>query len=166
MYRTPKTRRSLFVNGPDRQRFLQKVEKMPSGCWLWRGARTSANSHGRGGYGRMFIDGREELAHRVAYETYRGPIPPGLTIDHLCKRPACCNPQHLAVVTVRENILRGNSIFAKNARKHQCVRGHRYTPATTGKQKRGRFCRICRRQDYANYRARQKAKRTERACVS
>lgn len=143
----------LSLNGADLQRFLSKVRvDSTTGCWLWTGATTSANSHGAGGYGRFWFDGREVLAHRAAYETYKGPIPPGWTVDHdPCNRPACVNPAHLVARTGKENILRGQGIFAQNARKSACLRGHPFTPENTGVQKRGRFCKTCRREDYKRY---------------
>lgn len=52
-------------------------------------------------------------AHRVAYELEREPIPPGLEPDHLCKNRACVRPDHLELVTHRENVLRGDGFYAK-----------------------------------------------------
>lgn len=72
------------------------------GCRVWTGSRL------RAGYGRLTIDGRTHLAHRVSYETFVAPIPAGLTIDHLCLNKACILPAHLEVVTVQENIRRAN----------------------------------------------------------
>lgn len=97
------------------------------------------------------------LAHRAAYVLYKASIPAGYTLDHRCDTPACVNPAHLAVATHRENILRGNGWAAQNARKTVCKNGHPYTPETTGQQKRGRFCRICRREDFKRYHARVRA---------
>ena len=150
---------SLALTEKDLARFLDKVEIDENGCWLWRGARTSANSHGLGGYARFWLNGREELGHRVAYETFRGPIPEGRPLDHGCKpvpQPACVNYEHVEISTHKENILRGDGCFAQNARKTHCKRGHPFTTENTGKQKNGRYCRTCRREDWRRYRARQR----------
>lgn len=75
-----------------------------SGCFLWTGCATPA------GYGMLTATALgERYAHRVAYIVHRGPIPPGLTIDHLCRTRCCVNPDHLEVVPLRENILRGKA---------------------------------------------------------
>jgi hypothetical protein len=47
------------------------------------------------------------MAHRAFYEDYRGPIPPGLVIDHLCRVRLCVNPSHMEIVTRGENTRRG-----------------------------------------------------------
>lgn len=88
-----------------------------SGCVLWTGC------VGEWGYGVIGIAGKNRGAHRVAYELARGPIPSGLTIDHLCKVPSCINPDHMEPVTVTENNRRrwGNS--AKDTR-YFCAKGH------------------------------------------
>lgn len=73
-------------------------------CWPWVGARNSA------GYGVVRINGINHLAHRVAYERTVGPIPEGLTIDHLCRTRSCCNPAHMEPVTREENGRRGELV--------------------------------------------------------
>lgn len=106
----------------------------PEACWLWRGA---INSDGYGCLNRARAD-------RLAYIYCRGPIPSGLTIDHLCRVRQCVNPWHLEVVTNKENCLRGISRSAMNARKTHCLHGHElsreniYLPPSGG-----RHCRIC-----------------------
>jgi hypothetical protein len=62
-------------------------------CWLWTGR---ANDHG---YGRF----KDTMAHRVAYELVKGPIPAGLVVRHRCDNPPCCNPAHLEVGTPADN---------------------------------------------------------------
>ncbi len=70
-------------------------------CWIWQWKKTKK------GYGGLRHDGREVMAHRHYYEQHRGPIPPGMWIDHLCRVPSCVNPWHLEPVTPAENIRRG-----------------------------------------------------------
>lgn len=71
-------------------------------CWIWTGAASPE------GYGRIWTGERTAEAHRVAYEQMVCEIPEGLELDHLCRRPACCNPYHLDPVTKAINIARAN----------------------------------------------------------
>lgn len=68
-----------------------------SGCWEWAG-----DMHGRG-YGRARVLGVTHLAHRLAYETWVGPIPEGHVVRHKCDNPPCINPEHLETGTVSDN---------------------------------------------------------------
>jgi len=62
------------------------------------------------GYGIVGDDARRtRLAHRVVYATLRGPIPHGLTLDHLCRVRGCVNPAHLEAVTNTVNVRRGSA---------------------------------------------------------
>ncbi len=85
-------------------RFWAKVRESGE-CWQWTGARQ------KGGYGKLGMRRpgvpKTALAHRLAYEHWRGPIPVGLTIDHLCRNPGCVNPWHLETVSMAVNIKRG-----------------------------------------------------------
>src|SRR5438105_3395615 len=66
-------------------------------------------------------------AHRIAFElATRTQIPKHLQIDHRCRVRCCINPQHLELVTVRENVLRGVGITARNVQKDTCPEGHPY----------------------------------------
>jgi len=120
-----------------------------SDCILWEGTVTDK------GYGWE----RNQYAHRKAYERAKGQIPPGLQLDHLCRNRRCVNPDHLEPVTRKENILRGESFSAQNARKTHCERGHELTPENTYMRKDsrgGRQCKTCRAEDMRRYRRERK----------
>lgn len=100
---------------PD-ERFWSKVDASAP-CWVW-----TAASAGKG-YGKFTLSAngktRYPLAHRYSWELLVGPIPEGMTLDHLCKNRKCVNPDHLEVVTQAVNCLRGESPPARNARKKE-----------------------------------------------
>jgi hypothetical protein len=77
-------------------RIATKIELAIDGCWTWTGAKAS---HGYGNTART-------TAHREVWELLIGPIPDGLTLDHLCRNPLCVNPDHLEPVTCAENLRR------------------------------------------------------------
>ena len=90
-------------------RFWEKVDRRgPGECWPWKGAVV------RGKYGAVYGQwyGRSLTlkAHRVAYTFTVGPIPEGLTLDHVvargCGGGLCCNPGHMEPVTQEENVRR------------------------------------------------------------
>lgn len=127
----------------------RRISLSPSGCWLWMGS-VFQNS----GYGRIKVSGRTMVAHRFAYEVLRGPIPGGLTLDHLCRVRRCVNPDHLEPVTPRVNVLRGETITARNAGKTQCDRGHPLAGANLFVRKDGRRrCRECERRSQRRLRS-------------
>lgn len=72
--------------------FTRFLPDPQSGCWEWQGGKCK-------GYG--VIGGRG--AHRVFYERYNGPIPPGLLVRHTCDNPGCVNPDHLELGTKQDN---------------------------------------------------------------
>jgi hypothetical protein len=88
------------------QRFWTKVDRSgPDGCWLWLG---QLNQWGYGHFRRTLAPGQHQTvkAHRFAYTLLVGPIPAGLTLDHLCGHHACVRPDHLEPVTNAENLRR------------------------------------------------------------
>ena len=125
-------------------RLLDLIVIDENGCWIFQGAKVR-------GYGRFAIGTKTRgdrvltSPHRVAYMYFVGPIPDGLELDHLCRVPACCNPDHLEPVTSSENVRRGTSLPAVNARKTHCKRGHPFDEANTMIDCNGsRQCRVCR----------------------
>lgn len=121
------------------ERFWAKVEKTDE-CWLWTAGLD------RDGYGSFRMNNRNWRVHRIAFEDTGQVIPEGLVIDHLCRVRNCVNPDHLEPVTNGENVLRGDTVTAKNARKTVCDSGHDFTPENTGWQSSvtpKRYCKKC-----------------------
>jgi hypothetical protein len=126
------------------QRFWSKVDKSGE-CWVWTGA---INNYG---YGVIGKERRTLTAHRVAYELLVGPIPGGLTIDHLCHASAstpcvglshkcphrrCVNPEHLEPVSPGENARRKPKVIF-------CKHGHLFDERNTYELHGKRSCRKC-----------------------
>lgn len=83
----------------DKCRFMAHIQKTGS-CWLW----TSAQD--RRGYGRLcFAGSKHAVASRVSYELFNGPIEKGKLVCHTCDVPACVNPEHLWLGSVKDNAI-------------------------------------------------------------
>jgi HNH endonuclease len=116
------------------------IEEPNTGCWIWLGSRT------KGGYCQVKIGYKHVYVHRWAFEQFRGPIPAGLSIDHLCRTRSCVNPAHMQAVTHADNVRRSVS-----ATKTQCRLGHELA-----RGKNQRFCPVCQRESRRRYEIRQK----------
>lgn len=101
------------------ERFWSKVDKdgpVPEiapelgPCWMWKASFSTK------GYGRFsYPGGKYCAAHKYAYELLVGPVPDGLELDHLCRNPACCRPDHLEAVPHAENMARAYAVREERA---------------------------------------------------
>ena len=121
-----------------KQRIEDNITIDSNGCWVWLKCKD------RDGYGKIKFNGKMQYTHRLSYETYVGPIPEGLQLDHLCRVRHCINPDHLEPVTNAENSRRGNT-GKHQATKTHCPQGHEYTEKNIYRWKNQRCCRACRR---------------------
>ena len=113
-----------------------------TGCWNW------SNYIDAGGYGRIMFNNHQESAHRVFYAWKKGKLPRGKSkiipqLDHLCKNRKCCNPDHLELVSFKENILRGNSPSAQHSKQLICKNGHILPSKPNLLRKNGKTERVC-----------------------
>ena len=85
-------------------RLKEKVEIDPrTACWNWTASLRPT------GYGQMRYLGTTELAHRVSWMLFRGPIPKAanrygtMNVLHHCDNPKCVNPEHLFIGDQSDN---------------------------------------------------------------
>lgn len=130
-------RKILARNGDTlEQRLLRRVQK-GADCWIWAGRILAT-------YGVMWFHYERLWAHRVSYLVYKGPIPEGMLIDHMCRNRLCVNPDHLRVVTPRQNSIENSvSLPALNVVKTHCKHGHEFTELNTYRHNGKRQCRRC-----------------------
>jgi hypothetical protein len=138
----------IYVREPIQDRLERHSVAIPfAGCFVWTGAVDKL------GYGRIGMQGKSKLAHRISYQHFVGEIPQGLELDHLCRNPSCINPSHLEAVTRKVNTDRG--LCAETHKKRfaamtHCKRGHEFTVENTylHPKKQSRGCKICRNLSY------------------
>lgn len=80
--------------------WAERSEWLPNGCYEWLGARSRKRS---GIYGAARYEGRVQPAHVVAFKKYRGPVPPGWHVHHVCEFTLCVNPAHLQAIPSEVN---------------------------------------------------------------
>lgn len=105
-------------------------------CWI------STYSTQSAGYAQVgWKDGakvRNTTAHRAAWQHYNGPIPQGMTIDHVCHVRPCVNPWHLRLMAHALNSADQPQIKTCVETGRTCAFGH---PIVQGTGKA--FCRTC-----------------------
>jgi len=113
------------MRGPVLERCERQIEPEPnSGCWLWTGIKNNMGY----GYASVGHSGKV-LAHRVMYASRYGEIPRGGIVRHTCDLPACVNPDHLRLGTMKENT---QDMLRRGRHRVVAVRGeaHRWAKLT------------------------------------
>lgn len=131
------------------QKIINRIEPQESGCW-WYPAVTSNKGYATTRIGWPVT--KSMSVHKLSWIYYKGDIPDGMVIDHLCHDPAeceggnncvhrrCVNPDHLALVSEAENSKKSVRVF--EFRTH-CVNGH-LLDETLGATSNGkRYCTAC-----------------------
>jgi hypothetical protein len=99
----PRSALGRFVVQPIEERFFSKVQiplDTDNACWIWKGA-CDGDSYGvLGDSARGIVK-----AHRWSYEFFKGQIPAGKELHHICENPTCVNPSHLEALTCCEHHL-------------------------------------------------------------
>lgn len=125
-----------------------------SGCWVWVGSKTVA---GYGHFGRRFRRyDTGEYVHRIVVGL-REELVPGMVVDHLCRNPSCCNPEHLEQVTPGENVRRGNAVGRRPVCPNDHVRTDDNTAIRSTKRGSVTVCLVCERARGRRYKSKQAA---------
>ena len=146
---------------------MSKVRHDPNGCWTWTSIVKTE------GYPYFTFGMQAFRAHRLSYmwatpgATFENME--GLQIDHLCRNRLCVNPEHLELVTAKENTLRGTGLQSANAQKTHCAQGHPFDDVNTSlvwnnrDRAYQRRCKACSREWARKYAAEKRRKALSKA---
>lgn len=91
------TKLSRGPSVPMDYKLLERIRVDANGCFNW------IHYRDKDGYGKTCLGGIVRSAHRISFEVFRRPIPPGLHVLHHCDNPSCINPAHLFLGTQLDN---------------------------------------------------------------
>ena len=77
---------------------LKDTTTLENGCMVWNKSRT------KGGYGQKGMNGTKYYTHRLVCEIVHGAPESKQEVLHSCDNPPCCNPNHLAWGTRKQNV--------------------------------------------------------------
>jgi hypothetical protein len=145
------------------QKIAARVRVDPeTGCWEWGGSYHPAP--GGQGFPRFEALG-EQLARRVSYRLWCGPIPSGRVVTTTCGNERCVSPFDLAALdpSAARRLAREMGRTRKHTPRTHCLRGHEFTPENTAWNPgwevrdgvrvriRTRLCKTCLRERNRSY---------------
>lgn len=78
--------------------YLMTRGKADGDCWIWTGSKNKK------GYGTVNLSSHKtNLVTRVIWEIFRGAIPDGMLVCHICDNPICFKIEHLFLGTHADN---------------------------------------------------------------
>lgn len=79
------------------------LETTESGCIV-----PTSHKLNNDGYFRKKTKGVLEMYHRIIWREHNGDIPDGFEIDHKCRNRACCNIEHLQMLSGTAHTVKTN----------------------------------------------------------
>jgi hypothetical protein len=95
-------------------------------CWIWKGSVVQ-------GYGVIYEGYQTFKVHRLSYKKFKGDIPEGYIVHHVCENKRCFNPAHLEAVKKGDH--------GKKHLKEVCKHGHPMTEEN--REARSGRCKTC-----------------------
>jgi len=141
------------------QKVIDRIQPQENGCW-WYPAVVNSKGYAATRIGWPVTKG--EKIHRLSWIYYKGDIPEGMVIDHLCHNPETCeggntcehrrcvNPDHLQLVSAEVNNAKTVRVLKY---KTHCKNGHELEN-NTYKYRSGKYvraaCHTCKKEQTRN----------------